>query len=373
MSSSLTSGTIQNTTGLHYPGAILFLYALLFCVLSGTASQDAELMPPKPSSADTDPHAMRWHMSLLPDATRHGWIPIYPKNGPLSGRRLSVWAYVLQAMQLPYRAYYGVRPLLLVPLFLAKISVRNLQEYEEEQQRPPKADILPDAHPSASLALLLLLPLIFLHALRFWSTLAPLAADLGFPANPEDWPALLGLDNVRMRLFHEWTRAVTALFVHADSAHLMANAVFSAIFARLLSERTGSGLAFFLIIWTGALANTAVALIRPFFVLSIGFSTALFAAVGSLSGYVAYSSRPRALLPLAAGAAILAMLGTEGDNTDYLAHICGLASGMATGWLTAVAAQKFPSVRKLSWQLIFFAASLLLPLTCFAMRLHAIF
>ena len=330
-------------------------------------------MPPNTPSADRDLHARRWHMRLLPDVARHGWVPISPEHGPFSGRRLAVWAYVLQALQLPYRAYYGVYPVLLVPVFLAKISLRNLQEYDAEQNRPARKNILPRAHPSASLAFLLLLPLLFFQALRFWPPLAPLGADLGFPANPDDWPALLGLDNVRMRLFHEWTRAVTALFLHADSAHLMANAVFSLIFARLLSERTGTGLAFFLIIWAGAIANAASAIIRPYFVLSIGFSTALFATVGSLSGYTAWSSRPRALLPLAAGTAILAMLGTEGDNTDYLAHICGLFSGMAAGWLAAVLSEKHPSVKKLSWQLFFFTASLLLPVICFALRLHNVF
>ncbi len=338
-----------------------------------TALKDADFMPPNTPSADKDLPARRWHMRLLPDAARHGWVPIYPKLDSFSGRRLAVWAYVLQALQLPYRAYYGLCPVLLVPVFLAKISLRNLQEYDAEQERPARKNILPKAHPSASLSFLLLVPLLFFQALRFWPPFAPLAADLGFPANPDDWPALLGLDNVRMLLFHEWTRAVTALFLHADSAHILANAVFSLIFARLLSERTGTGLAFFLIIWAGAIANVAAAIIRPYFVLSIGFSTALFATVGSLSGYTAYSSRPRALLPLAAGTAILAMLGTEGDNTDYLAHICGLFTGMVAGWLTAVASEKWPSVRKLSWQLFFFAASMVLPVICFALRLQNVF
>ncbi len=316
--------------------------------------------------------AGHWQMRLLPDAAMHGWVPVYPEHGTLSGRRLAVWTYVLQALQLPYRAFYGVHPVLLVPVFLAKLCLRNLTEYEAEQGRPAKKAVLPEAHPSAGLAFLLLLPLLFFHELRFWPHLAPFSAWLGFPANPDDWPALLGLDNVRMRLFGEWSRAVTALFLHADSAHLLANATFTVIFARFLSDRTGTGLAFFLIIWTGALANAAVALIRPYFALSIGFSTALFATVGCLSGFMAWSSRPRALLPLAAGTAILAMLGTEGDNTDYLAHISGLAFGMVTGWLTAVASEKWPSLRKLSWQLVFFLASLLLPFLAFALRLQKI-
>ena len=34
---------------------------------------------------------------------------------------------------------------------------------------------------------------------------------------------------------------------------------------------------------------------------------------------------------LAAGLAILAMLGTEGENTDYAAHLAGLGCGLALG------------------------------------------
>lgn len=39
------------------------------------------------------------------------------------------------------------------------------------------------------------------------------------------------------------------------------------------------------------------------------------------------------LLPVAAGAALLAMLGTEGERTDYLAHVAGLCCGLALGML----------------------------------------
>lgn len=38
-------------------------------------------------------------------------------------------------------------------------------------------------------------------------------------------------------------------------------------------------------------------------------------------------------LPVAAGAALLAMLGTEGERTDYLAHVAGLCSGLILGMM----------------------------------------
>lgn len=85
--------------------------------------------------------------------------------------------------------------------------------------------------------------------------------------------------------------------------------------------------------------------------ISLGFSTALFGTVGVLSGFMAlqgWGSRTqsdtgklswrRGILLLAAGTGILAMLGTEGDKTDYAAHLFGLLSGFivggAAGWIS---------------------------------------
>ena len=315
---------------------------------------------------------MRWHIRVLPEAARHFWVPIRPQKAPLSGRRLTTWPYVLQALRLPCRLYLGSRPLLLVPVFLSGICLQNLLEFDEEERHPRPEPSFPADHPSAWLTCLLILPLLFLQALRFWAPMAPLASALGFPAQAEDWLSLFACDNVRMRLFHEWARAGTALFLHADAAHLAANAGFTLVFASLLGKRTGSGLALLLIIWTGTLANVLAALVRPYFVLSIGFSTALFAGVGCLSGFMACCSRPKALLPLAAGLAILALLGTEGDNTDYLSHTAGLLAGMMTGFLAAVFSQRMPAARSAAWQAAFFLLGLALPVLCFVLRLKGI-
>ena len=113
------------------------------------------------------------------------------------------------------------------------------------------------------------------------------------------------------------------------------------------------------------LGYCAEALLRTAPAVSIGFSTALFAAVGALSGLMSLRSRALAVPPLAAGAALLAMLGTEGENTDYMAHICGLACGTGLGLLLGLILRRFPSSAGPAWQAAAETAAFLLPLLCF--------
>jgi membrane associated rhomboid family serine protease len=81
--------------------------------------------------------------------------------------------------------------------------------------------------------------------------------------------------------------------------------------------------------------------------LSVGFSTAVFGAAGALAGLKAASGdgdfRPGAMVgrnmgrgwlpPVAAGLALVASLGTAGDNTDIGAHVFGLLAGLGLGGL----------------------------------------
>ncbi len=298
------------------------------------------------------------------------WVPLSIEGRPQTGRRLHSWSYVLQALRLPHAMGGGRSQDIWVPLFLARLAAKNLCEYEDEGglagRRVPPAD-----EPLAWLACLVVLPVILCHLLRVLPALGGAALALGLPADPAAWPELFGCDNVRMRLFMEWSRAATALYVHADAGHLVANAAFTVLFARLLAGHVGWGLAAMLTIWSGTLGNVAAALLRSGFTLSIGFSTALFACVGALSGFVSLYSRPRAALPLAAGLAILALLGTEGENTDYLAHCAGLGCGMAAGLATACLCRRLGRVPGQVWQALCFAASLALPAVCLWLRTRA--
>ena len=143
----------------------------------------------------------------------------------------------------------------------------------------------------------------------------------------------------------EWWRPFTALFLHADLAHLAGNLASGIVFGTLVSRSVGSVLGWALILGSGAVGNALVSrLTYPEVFVSLGASTAVFAALGILSGIgVMETLRERAVLPwlriLApplAGLVLLGWLGGgAGGNTDVLGHIFGFGTGMVAGVTTA--------------------------------------
>ena len=69
----------------------------------------------------------------------------------------------------------------------------------------------------------------------------------------------------------------------------------------------------------------------------------------------------RILLPLAAGVGFLALLGAEGRNIDYAAHIFGLGAGFIVGLaVSALVRHDNTLPRPLEWALGLFAPLFLL-------------
>jgi membrane associated rhomboid family serine protease len=134
----------------------------------------------------------------------------------------------------------------------------------------------------------------------------------------------------------ELWRALTALTLHVDAAHVISNALAAAIFLGWLGQRVGSGVGVALVLASGVLGNLANAFWQGDAHRSVGASTALFGALGILSGleagrrWFAGIRVARAWLPLAAGLALLAMLGT-GRGSDIGAHVFGLLAGAGLG------------------------------------------
>jgi len=165
------------------------------------------------------------------------------------------------------------------------------------------------------------------------------------PRDPAvDWFARGSADAERI-LSGELERTVTALCLHADLGHVLGNAVFGALFLGAAFRGFGVGLGALLVLLAGATGNLSNALLQAPHHISVGASTAVFGAVGLLSGRAAARRLRRAKgglhawVPLAAGVALIAMLGT-GQRSDVWAHLLGFAAG---GFLGIPATLALPS------------------------------
>lgn len=145
-----------------------------------------------------------------------------------------------------------------------------------------------------------------------------------------------------------WWRAVTALTLHADAGHLLGNLAAGFVFGSLLAQQVGPGIAWLAILLTGVLGNLANAWLRGPEHAAIGASTALFGALGLLSGYLRHGWRMpwrggiRRWAPLSAGILLLVQLGTSGERTDVGAHLLGFAVGVGGGLALAAAGPHLP-------------------------------
>lgn len=155
-----------------------------------------------------------------------------------------------------------------------------------------------------------------------------------------DWLATGALD-ARAGGAAQWWRAITALTLHLDQAHLLSNLLFGVGIGVLAGRVFGPGVAWASIVGAGALGNYLDMLISPSVHRAVGASSAVFAALGLLAGF---AWRQRLTLrerfryrwaPLFGGVCLLAFLGAGGEHVDVLGHLLGFTAGLALGWLYA--------------------------------------
>jgi rhomboid protease GluP len=133
-----------------------------------------------------------------------------------------------------------------------------------------------------------------------------------------------------------WWRALTALTLHADLLHLAGNVVASLIFISAVGRWLGAGVGALLIVASAMVANLLTAAVHRTAFVSVGSSTATFAALGLCAGLQVVrrlrlkTRRGYAWVPIGAGLALYAMLGT-GPDADTYAHLFGLGLGTAVG------------------------------------------
>lgn len=145
----------------------------------------------------------------------------------------------------------------------------------------------------------------------------------------------------------EWWRTVTALTLHADLGHVIANSAFGAVFGLFVGRYLGSGFGWLLVVLAAALGNALNAWLQADPFRSIGASTATFAALGLVAAFVwrrghyRGANLRRSFAPIFAGIAMLAFTGVGSERTDIFAHFFGFGCGVGFG----VAAAQFDLAR----------------------------
>src|SRR2546423_8402822 len=159
-----------------------------------------------------------------------------------------------------------------------------------------------------------------------WLAYAALLASFHLATGPRDdrvvWFAR-GSADAEAFLRGEWWRAATALTLHADYAHAAGNLVVGALLLWALARRIGPAAAAWIALAGGALGNALTAAVVRRGYVSVGASTAVFAALGAVALLQAGAPAPHALLARGARSALLGLPGT-GHNAGLFAPLFGL-------------------------------------------------
>lgn len=140
----------------------------------------------------------------------------------------------------------------------------------------------------------------------------------------------------------EWWRPFTALFLHGDGGHILGNLASGAVFGALVSKSIGPWKGWAMVLLAGTFGNATTSLVTyPEAFISLGASTAVFGALGILSGIGLVENfreelrMPwmRVLAPLLAGFVLLGWLGgaAPGEGVDVFGHVFGFSAGVLLG------------------------------------------
>jgi rhomboid protease GluP len=272
---------------------------------------------------------------MLPTDLSPGTIAVFRAR---SRKHCDERAFMLAAVGIPAGTVFdGLQYFVEVAESDAPRAIEQLSEYETERQPrpppPPPVPTLPNAWVGCLIYVITLIVIGLLVSNGFWRLDAFNAGEL---------------DAARVQS-GQWWRAWTALTLHLDGAHLIANLAAGVWFGYLAAGQIGSGMTWFLTVTGAAAANLLEALLGPASHRSIGASTAVFTALGLLS---AYSWRLRAATvrqwalrcsPLVAGIVLLGWFGVGDQDpnaiapTDVVAHALGFGTGVLLGALMAQA------------------------------------
>lgn len=128
---------------------------------------------------------------------------------------------------------------------------------------------------------------------------------------------------------------VTPLTLHADVVHLMGNCFLGGFLLHFFFHLTGNGIGLFTLLLSATIANLINVMVHGPGHIFVGFSTAIFCVIGMLCT-ISFAMQTKRLsvhffMPLMAGLALLALLGSSGERTDLGAHLFGLLCGLISG------------------------------------------
>ena len=243
-------------------------------------------------------------------------------------RNCSDRALVLTAAGIPHQVVSdGLTSAILVPADLSIAAGDELRAYDIENppRRPPAPVTIKyhDALPGVA---------------TYFLVVCLVAGLAGRQAFGLDWRSAGRIDGMLLR-DGEWWRTITALTLHVDLEHLVGNLVFGLFFGWFAGRLMGSGFAWLAVVVAGALGNLTNTLLLDPAHKAIGASTAVFAALGLMSGFVwqgKFMAQDRWVYrfgPVVGGLALLMFTGTGDENTDIGAHLWGFVYGFGGGML----------------------------------------
>ena len=235
-------------------------------------------------------------------------------------------ALVLASLQIPHQLIDdGGSCALIVPAQFSAQAFEELQLYDEEnppvQPKPVRKIEYQDATPG-------LIGYVFV--------VCAVAGMAGYSFFQSNWFVAGRVDGELIRNGEIW-RLFTALTLHSGVKHLLGNIVFGVFFGLFAGRLLGSGIAWLAIVLAAATGNALNTLLLEATHRSIGASTAVFAALGLVAGYVWFGKlMPQERWsnrygPIVGGLALLMYTGTGGENTDIGAHLLGFVSGFGAG------------------------------------------
>ena len=279
-----------------------------------------------------------------------------------SRQQAEQWSFVLGAVNIPSVIEFENRSWVVkVSPIHEKEALQEIAEYMEENSNRP-APRLKKIIPLPVLTKYQPPTILLMGALMiFYAITGPWSAG-------NAWFAHGAVDGRQILEHGQWYRLVTGLTLHADVVHLFGNVLIGGVLVHFLCRLLGLGIGWFLILGSGTLGNFINIVFQASSHRSVGFSTAIFGTIGVLSGYQAINKRSvtfkEFLLPLGAGAALLAFLGAGGPRTDLGAHFFGLLAGVVMGALLIFLPPQRLLINKTVLQTSLFAASLAAVVLC---------